>query len=220
MGHPGPEPPSASLAVQVATCRLVTIDVQALLRRVVAEVFGADVGATYSTEPTDPGMHRVRLTSADGQRHAGLRASHEWFDADIFDLGVSTFLLDYDDAEENKEAVLRDLALVVRAYLRGEGRVERRCGLIRSHSVLRIVVDGQEWVLRPSRSVGILGRSRRLRFYRDCPSCGHDWREHPGTPAIDGSECGECVYELEHGERPEDAGPLCTRRAPAPAGGL
>ena len=126
----------------------MAIDVEALLRRVVAEVFDADVDATYSTESTDPHMHRVRLTSADGQRHAGLRASYESFDAEIFDLGVSTYPLDYDDEEEDKEAVLRDLALVVRAYLRGEGHVEHRHGLIRSHSALKIVVDGQGWVLR------------------------------------------------------------------------
>ena len=137
----------ASLGVGVAGCISVAIDVEALLRRVVAEVFDADVDATYSTEPKDPHMHRVRL-SADGQRHAGLRASYEWFDADIFDLGVSTFLVDYNDEEADKEAVLRDLALVVRAYLGGEECVERRRGLIRSHLVLKIVVDGQEWVLR------------------------------------------------------------------------
>ena len=132
----------------MAGCISVAIDVEALLRRVVAEVFDADVDATYSTEPKDSHMHRVRLTTSDGQRHAGLRASYEWFDADIFDLGVSTFLLDYDDEEADKEAVLRELALVVRAYLRGEGRVEHRRGLFRSHSVLKIVVDGHEWVLR------------------------------------------------------------------------
>ena len=138
----------ASLGVGVAGCISVAIDVEALLRRVVAEVFDADVDATYSTEPRDPQMHRVQLTSAGGQRHDGLRASYEWFDADIFDLGVSTFLVDYNDEETDKEAVLRDLALVVRAYLGGEGCVERRRGLIRSHLVLKIVVDGQEWVLR------------------------------------------------------------------------
>jgi hypothetical protein len=132
----------------VAGCISVAIDVEALLRRVVDEVFDADVDATYSTEPNDSHMHRVQLTTADGQRHAGLRASYEWFDADIFDLGVSTFLLDYDDEEADKEAVLRELALVVRAYLRGEGRVEQRRGLFRSHVVLKIVVDGHEWVLR------------------------------------------------------------------------
>ncbi|MCZ2848658.1 hypothetical protein [Modestobacter sp. VKM Ac-2978] len=125
----------------------MAIDVEALLRRVVAEVFDADVDATYSTEPNSL-MHRVRLTTADGQRHAGLRASYEWFDADIFDLGVSTFQVDYDDEEAGKEAALRELALVVRAYLRGGGRVEHRRGLIRSHSVLKIDVDGHEWALR------------------------------------------------------------------------
>jgi hypothetical protein len=131
----------------VAGCISVAIDVEALLRRVVAEVFDADVEATYSTRPKDPHTHRVRLTAADGTRHAGLSASYEWFDATIFDLGVSTFLLDYDDEEEGKEAVLRALALVARAYLRGEGRVEQKRGLIRSNSVLRIVVDNREWEL-------------------------------------------------------------------------
>lgn len=132
----------------MATCIPMAIDIEALLRRVVAEVFDADVEATYSTAPKDPRTHRVELTSGDGRRHAGMTASYEWFDAFIFDLGVSTFLLDYDDEEADKEAVLRELALVVRAYLRGEGRVERRRGLFRSHSVLKIVIDGHEWVLR------------------------------------------------------------------------
>lgn len=131
----------------MAGCLLVAIDVEALLRRVVAEVFDADVEATYSTAPKDPHTHRVELTSADSLRHAGLTASYEWVDACIFDPGVSTFLLDYDDEEKDKEAVLRALALVVHAYFRGEGRVERRRGLIRSCPVLRIEVDGHEWEL-------------------------------------------------------------------------
>ena len=131
-----------------ADCISVTVDVQALLRRVVTEVFDADVTAAYSTHPKNPHMHRVELTAADGRRNAGLEASYEWFEATIFDLGVSTFLLDYDDEEEDKEAVLRALALVVRAYLRGEGRVEHRRGLFRSRPVLRIVADDREWALR------------------------------------------------------------------------
>jgi hypothetical protein len=133
--------------VQVATCRLVGIDMQALLLKVVAEVFDADVTATYSTHPKNPHMHRVRLATADGSHHAGLSASYEWFEATIFDLGVSTFLLDYDDEEEDKAAALRALALVVRAYLHGEGHVERRRGLLRSRTVFRIVVDDREWEL-------------------------------------------------------------------------
>src|SRR4051812_36575678 len=137
----------------MAACVPVAIDLGALLRGVVADVFDADVEATYSTAQKAPYLHRVRLTDPSGKRHAGLRASYEWFDATVFDLGVSTSLLDYDDEEEDKEAALRALALVVRAYLRGEGRVERRRGLIRSHVVLRIVVDNREWELGRRRSL-------------------------------------------------------------------
>ena len=126
----------------------MTIDIEALLRRVVADVFDPDVDTTYSTSPRDVHTHRVELTSADGLRHAGLTASYEWFDAFVFDdLDVSTFLLDYDDEEQDKEDVLRALALVVRAYLRGEGRVEHRRWLFRSRPVLTIVVEGREWEL-------------------------------------------------------------------------
>jgi hypothetical protein len=121
---------------------------QALLRRVVSDVFDSDVDATYSTVGKAPRVsHRVRLTAEGGKRHAGLTASYEKFDAYIFDLGVSTGVFEYDDEENLKEAALRALALVVRAYLRGEGRVEQRRGLIRSRPVLRIVVDDREWVL-------------------------------------------------------------------------
>jgi hypothetical protein len=120
---------------------------EALLRRVVDEVFDADVEATYSTEPNAAYLHRVRLTDSTDTRHAGLRASYEWCDATIFDLGVSTTLFDYDDEEADKEAVLRALALVVRAYLHGEGRVEHRRGLLRSRTVFRVVVNDREWEL-------------------------------------------------------------------------
>jgi hypothetical protein len=131
----------------VAGCVSVTIDVGALLRRVVTEVFDADVVVAFSTESNAPHVHRARLAGADGRRHAGLRASYEWFEATIFDLGVSTTLFDYDDDERDKEAVLRALALVVRAYLRGEGRIEHKRGLIRSHPVLRIKVEDRDWEL-------------------------------------------------------------------------
>lgn len=133
--------------MQVATCRLVAIDMEALLRRVVDDVFDSDVEATYSTEPNASYLHRVRLTNLTGTRHAGLRASYEWCDATVFDLGVSTTLFDYDDEEADKEVALRALALVIRAYLHGEGRIVRRRGLLRSRMVFRVVVDDREWEL-------------------------------------------------------------------------
>jgi hypothetical protein len=131
----------------MATCRSVAVDVQALLRTVVSEVFDADVTATYSTRSKYPHVHRVELTTADGQRHAGLEASCEWSQVTIFDLGVSTFLLDHDDEDEARAGVLRALALVARAYLRGEGRIERRRGLLRSRPVFSVVIDNREWEL-------------------------------------------------------------------------
>ena len=130
----------------------MSIDIDGLLRRVVDDVFDADLEVEFSTEPKSPGVHRVRLTAADGRRHAGLRASYEWFEAIVFDTGGSATLYDYDDEEEDKEAALRALALVVRAYLRGEGRVEDRRGWFRAQPVLTLVVDDREWELGRRRS--------------------------------------------------------------------
>ena len=99
----------------------------------VAAVFDAyaDVEVTCSTEPKSPGVHRARLSAVDGERSAGLRVSYEVFGATVSYLGGSAVLYGYDD-EEDREAVLRSLALVVRAHLRGEGRVENRHGWFRS----------------------------------------------------------------------------------------
>ena len=134
----------------------MTVDIEAVLRRVVSEVFDAEVATEWSTEPNSRHVHRVRLTSPDGVRQAGLRASSEWFDVTVFDLGVSRTEYEYDDDEDEdeKDAALRPLALLARAYLRGEGCVEQRRGLLRSHPVLTVVAAGSEWELgrRTSRS--------------------------------------------------------------------
>lgn len=61
-------------------------------------------------------------------------------------------------------------------------------------------------------------RHRLVAFYGLCPACDHDWREHPGgslEPAT--RKCGECQFELEHGERVPSA-ELCGLRAPPPGG--
>ena len=62
------------------------------------------------------------------------------------------------------------------------------------------------------RAVGIPGGGLRdpwtpKRTIEDCPSCGHDWREHAASgvdAAIDGA-CGECVYELRGKSRRDRA---------------
>lgn len=120
-----------------------------LLRRVVAEVFDERYEATYSPDPRSQWVSRVRLSTMHGaqRREAGLRVSVYWLDATIFDVGVGALELieGFDEAE--KEQALRDLALVVRAYLRGEGRLEHQRGLFRTRPVLTVAVDGREWQL-------------------------------------------------------------------------
>lgn len=120
-----------------------------LLRRVVADVFDEQYEATYSTEPKSEWVSRVTLSTSHGgqRREARLRVSVYWLDAKIVDVGVSAIALieGFDEAE--KEEALRDLALVVRAYLRGEGRLEHRRGLFRTQPVLTVSVDGRQWQL-------------------------------------------------------------------------
>lgn len=45
------------------------------------------------------------------------------------------------------EALLRELALVADAYLRGAGQIEQKRGLFRTTSVLMVTVNGNEWAL-------------------------------------------------------------------------
>ncbi|MHA7247321.1 hypothetical protein [Arthrobacter tecti] len=63
-------------------------------------------------------------------------------------------LFDYNDVEEEKEAVLRKLCLVMRAYLQGRGQIAKRRRLFRRGelSILRVEVDGCEWRLGQSTS--------------------------------------------------------------------
>jgi len=128
----------------------MAVDIERMLRRVVGEVFGENVEVTYSQEPKSPQVHQARVTSVSGQTGpVTLRASYEWFEALIFDLDVSTMLYDYDDNEDEKEAALRELALVMRAYMCGEGHVEYKRSLLRRRErpVFTVVVNNREWKL-------------------------------------------------------------------------
>lgn len=123
----------------------MTIELDRMLQRVVAEVFGSDVDVTYSADPKSPHVHRAELGAGDSGRRVGLRASYCWFDVTMLDLGVAATVFDEDDEESDKEAALRALALVARAYLDGAGDVIQKRRIFRSRPVLRIVVDDQEW---------------------------------------------------------------------------
>ena len=125
----------------------VMIELDRMLQRVIGEVFGPDADVTYSAEAKSPRVHRAELAARGSGRRVGLRASYWWFDVTMLDLGVSAVVFDEDDDESEKEAALRALALVARAYLDGAGDLIQERGFLRSRPVLRIVVDGQEWEL-------------------------------------------------------------------------
>jgi hypothetical protein len=126
----------------------VTIDIKAMLQRVVGEVFDENFDVAEVSSGEDSWLHGVHVSSRfDKGRTAIIRASYEWMDAFIPELNVQTTLFDYDDVEPEKEAELRRLCLVMRAYLQGEGRIEQRWRLFRrgTSSVLKIEVDGVQW---------------------------------------------------------------------------
>lgn len=108
---------------------LVTIDIGIMLDRVVAEVFGQAFIVKDANSSEDPWIHAVRVKSRVEQgRSAIIRATYEWMDVFIPELNVQTIVFDYDDVEQEKTDELIRLCLVMRAYLRGEGRIEQRGG--------------------------------------------------------------------------------------------
>ena len=124
-------------------------DLEGMLRRVVLDVFDDDVEGTWDTQDVP---HAVGVTLG-GEPGSGLRTAHlyasasGWFEVSIPELGVGTFQIEYDDEGDMAE-ILRELALVANAYLRGEGLVEKKRGILRTRTVLTIAVDGSLWTLR------------------------------------------------------------------------
>ncbi len=127
---------------------VVTPNVERMLRQVVLDVFDDRVEVVWDRQPGAPYVHRARLSAehAAGRRAVGLSAASEWVDITILDLDVSATLFEYDD-ESYMEAILRELALVAAAYLRGEGLVEQKRGILRTRPILKIIVNGNEWIL-------------------------------------------------------------------------
>jgi hypothetical protein len=128
---------------------VVEPDTEGMLRRVALDVFDEDIDVAFEVQPSAPHVSRARLGTGSGAdlRTAGLRAaSTGWFDVTIFDLDVSATHFEYDD-ESYMEGLLRELALVADAYLRGAGHIEYKRRLLRTKPVLIITVNGREWAL-------------------------------------------------------------------------
>lgn len=129
-----------------------------MLQRVVAEVFDPNFTVEDTTSNDDTSRYSVRVSSGPEQdRMVIIEASSTWMYGFIPELNVQTGVLTDDDEEQEKEAELRRLCLVMRAYLRGEARIEQRRRLFHRSTVpvVSIEVDGQKWRLgRNSWTVG------------------------------------------------------------------
>lgn len=117
------------------------------LERVVRRVVDDAAHATFDHD-RDSHIARVRLVSSHvGGRSVGIRASLEWFDLTIIDLGVSVRVFEYDYSSEELDETLEALAEVAREYLIGGGEVRWRRGLLRSRPVLSVRTKHGEWRL-------------------------------------------------------------------------
>jgi hypothetical protein len=134
----------------------VPTDHDLTLRRVVDEVLGDAASVVYSKD-SKSGVHEARLKSFQREgTDVGLRVSTHWVGAQIYDLGVGAVIVGEEDENWPREAALRGLALVLRAYSLGEGRVETRKSWIRRRPepVFCVEIGGDEWMLGRRVSAG------------------------------------------------------------------
>ena len=129
---------------------MTVVDLEALLRRVVADVARDDVVATVAPDDPEGRYWSATLAASTGSiRTAVLLASYHWFEVRLPEHRVGAIVFDEDDDEAPKEAALRAVAAVARAWLDGEGVVVRTPRRFRRGEGVRVVVrttDG-EWVL-------------------------------------------------------------------------
>lgn len=145
---------TAAMLDRVCETVTVTIDIRAMLHRVVAEVFDQNFAVEDATASGDSSRPAVLVISHLVQgRTAIIRASSVWMDAFIPELNVQTSVLAEDEVEHQNEDELRGLCHVMHAYLRGEGSISQRRRFFRRGTalVLTIEVDGKEWRLGRNR---------------------------------------------------------------------
>ena len=128
----------------------MAIDIERLLKEVVREVFGDASGAEFSRHPKYAYDWRASIISTgDPSREVVIRATYEWFTADIPDLHVGTIVFEYADDKHEKETALRELARAMRTYLEGGGEVGIRRTFfgLRQRPFVMIDSDRKRWVL-------------------------------------------------------------------------
>lgn len=127
-----------------------------MLHRVVADVFDQNFTVEDLTSSDESLRPAVRVIGQrEQERTAIIRATYEWMDAFIPELHVQTIVFDYDDVEQEKADLLRNLCRVMRAYLQGEARIEHRRRPLRPGTVpvMSVKLDGREWRLGRHHSV-------------------------------------------------------------------
>lgn len=133
---------------------VTSADIESIVRRVVADVFGSDVASTGVSHRQEDRSWSVTLSvGSASDRTVVLRASPYWFTVHIPEHDVGAIVFDEDDDGAPKEAALRAVSAVARAWLEGEGTVRRNARRFRRGECVRIVVattDG-EWVLGRNR---------------------------------------------------------------------
>jgi hypothetical protein len=130
----------------------VPIDIERLFKGVVGQVFGNTANVEFFSDPKYAHDWWASVSpEGDGSREIRIRATYEWFSAQIPAHDVGTIVFEYDDDESAKEQALRELALVMLAYMQGDGSVgfERTRIRRRRRPFVAIDRDGKRWVLGP-----------------------------------------------------------------------
>lgn len=125
-----------------------------VLTRVLQEVLGDVAEVACHVDEQYPDTARAELVSRGlPDRAVAIRATPEWTELRVNDLGVSATVLDGERDEAEFEATARALAVVAREYLRGGGHLEWRRRILRPpRPRLTIQTEHGEWVLGPRTS--------------------------------------------------------------------
>jgi hypothetical protein len=127
----------------------VDLDLIGMLERGIQAALGGSPDVVVQIEEGSKRTATAVLstTTADPVRSARIYVPGTGlFDLTIPELRVGASLFEHDDPAY-MELIVRELAFVAGAYLRGEGTVDQRRGLFGTRSRLTLVIDEHEWIL-------------------------------------------------------------------------